>query len=148
MMEHMANPEYVSDETDSEPSPSERRSFMYLMKDRTDTTTDPADVDSGESWLDRLQHDLDNVSDLELAEHHVGDHEDVSSAAGSINYAALEFEIERMRKRIAIWEILMVHMKAGAETWTEIQQALTPADCDRIIAICDGGPLGELLYLQ
>jgi hypothetical protein len=147
MMEDMANPEYASDESHAEPLPAERRRFLYLMRDGADAVQDDSN-EPAESWLDRLQHDVNTVPMSDEPDLHVVDGDDEPPAAGPINYAALEFEIERMRKRIAIWEILMVHMRAGAESWSDIQAALTPADCDRIIAICDGGPLGDLLYLQ
>ena len=62
-----------------------------------------------------------------------------------IDYASVEFEVERMRKRLAIWEIFMAYMRDGARSWSKLQQALTPEDFDKIVTICDGIPLRDLL---
>ncbi len=62
-----------------------------------------------------------------------------------IDYASLEFEVERMRKRLAIWEIFMSSMRDGARSWPEVQRSLTKEDFDKIVAICDGVPLRDLL---
>ena len=62
-----------------------------------------------------------------------------------IDYASLEFEVERMRKRLAIWEIFMGYMRQGAHSWPEVQRSLTKEDFDKIVAICDGVPLRDLL---
>ncbi len=62
-----------------------------------------------------------------------------------IDYASLELEVDRMRKRLAIWEIFMTHMRAGARSWPEVQRSLTPHDLDRIASICDGVPLRDVL---
>jgi hypothetical protein len=62
-----------------------------------------------------------------------------------IDYASLEFEVERMRKRLAIWEIFMSSMREGARSWPEVQRSLTKEDFDKIVAICDGVPLRDLL---
>ena len=50
-----------------------------------------------------------------------------------------------MRKRLAIWEIFMAYMRDGARSWPEVQQSLTKEDFDKIVAICDGVPLRDLL---
>ena len=50
-----------------------------------------------------------------------------------------------MRKRLAVWEIFMTYMRDGATSWAKVQQALTAEDFDKIIAICDGIPLRDLL---
>ncbi len=63
----------------------------------------------------------------------------------SIDYAALELEVERMRKRLAIWEIFMAYMRDGARNWPEVQRSLTKEDFDKIVSICDGVPLRDLL---
>ncbi len=68
-----------------------------------------------------------------------------SRAPGPIDYASLEFEVERMRKRLAIWEIFMGYMRDGAHSWPEVQRSLTKEDFDKIVAICDGVPLRDLL---
>ena len=62
-----------------------------------------------------------------------------------IDYASVEFEVERMRKRLAVWEIFMAYMRDGATSWSQVQQSLTPADFDKIMMICDGVPLRDLL---
>ncbi len=63
----------------------------------------------------------------------------------SIDYASLELEVERMRKRLAIWEIFMTYMRDGARSWPEVQRSLTKEDFDQIVSICDGVPLRDLL---
>ena len=40
-----------------------------------------------------------------------------------IDYASVEFEVERMRKRLAVWEIFMAYMRDGARSWSQVQQA-------------------------
>jgi hypothetical protein len=62
-----------------------------------------------------------------------------------ISFAAVEFELELMKKRLAIWEIFRRHMKAGATTWPEVQRALSAEDLGQIVRICEGRSLRELL---
>ena len=62
-----------------------------------------------------------------------------------IDYASVEFEVERMRKRLAVWEIFLAYMRGGARSWSQVQEAITPEDFDKIMAICDGVPLRDLL---
>jgi hypothetical protein len=50
-----------------------------------------------------------------------------------------------MRKRLAVWEIFMAYMRDGARSWSQVQQAITPEDFDKIMTICDGIPLRDLL---
>ena len=50
-----------------------------------------------------------------------------------------------MRKRLAVWEIFMAYMRHGARSWPEVQQSLTKDDFDKIVTICDGVPLRDLL---
>ena len=50
-----------------------------------------------------------------------------------------------MRKRLAIWEIFMGYMREGAHSWPEVQRSLTKEDFEKIVAICDGVPLRDLL---
>ena len=95
-----------------------------------------SDARSLDAALDRLRQDLRNTppeapTDIDDAD--------------VIDYASLEFEVERMRKRLAIWEIFMGYMRHGARTWPEVQEALTDEDFKRIGAICDGVPLRDLL---
>jgi hypothetical protein len=92
-------------------------------------------VDHG---LERLHQDL-----LEPP-HDVVEDADFSDPA-PINYASLEFEVERMRKRLSIWEMLLRYASEGARTWPEVQRAMTPDDLDEIIRICDGTPLRDVL---
>jgi hypothetical protein len=86
--------------------------------------------------LDRLRRDLLNTPPVSP---------EPAEDPDIIDYASVEFEVDRMRKRLAVWEILMVYMKDGARTWPEVQQALSEEDFDKILAICDGIPLRELL---
>ncbi len=62
-----------------------------------------------------------------------------------VNYAALEFELERMKKRLAIWQIFMNYMRGGAKSWPEVQSSLTQRDFEEIVNICDGVSLRDLL---
>ena len=96
------------------------------------------DAHSLDASLDRLRRDLLNTPpvgpDLEEAEE-----------PDLIDYASLEFEVERMRQRLAVWEIFMTYMREGATSWSRVQQSLTPEDFDKIVSICDGIPLRDLL---
>jgi len=90
-----------------------------------------------EAALERLRHDLLRTPMKDAPEAHEGPE--------PIDYASLEFEVERMRKRLAIWEIFMTYMRDGARSWPEVQRSLTKEDFDKIVAICDGVPLRDLL---
>lgn len=96
-----------------------------------------SDTRSIDAALERLRRDLLDTPD--------GADTDELDAPDAIDYASLEFEVERMRKRLAIWEIFMTYMRDGARTWPEVQRSLTSEDFDRIVAICDGVPLRDLL---
>ncbi len=103
-----------------------------------ETETRFSDAHSIDAALERLRRDLlDTPSDLE----------DDEKAHGTepIDFATLEFEVERMRKRLAIWDIFMTYMRDGARSWPEVQRALTSEDFDKIVTICDGVPLRDLL---
>jgi hypothetical protein len=91
-----------------------------------------------EAALERLRHDLFGtpVADSVVEQ---------DKGPDSIDYAALEVEVERMRKRLAIWEIFMAYMRDGARNWPEVQRSLTKEDFDKIVSICDGVPLRDLL---
>jgi len=89
--------------------------------------------------LDRLRRDL------LLSPPVTAEKDDVSDQADVIDYASVEFEVERMRKRLAVWEIFIAYMRDGATSWSQVQQALTPEDFDKIMTICDGVPLRDLL---
>ena len=97
---------------------------------------------SDSSWIERLQSDVLEVPSAETER-------ELDSVNGAvferIPYATLEYELERSRKRLAIWDIFLAHMKAGAETWPEIRHALTEEEVDEIAAICDGVPLRDVL---
>ena len=84
--------------------------------------------------LERLRRDLLSVMPLESDEERE-----------SVNYAAVEFELERLKKRLALCQIFLKYMKDGAESWTEVRNALTRSDAEQIIEICDGVPLRDLL---
>jgi hypothetical protein len=101
-----------------------------------------ADNMSADGWLDRLKSDVLDVPAAETERQL----DDVNGAVFErIPYATLEYELERSRKRLAIWDIFLAHMKAGAETWPEIRQALTEDEVDQIAAICDGISLRDVL---
>ena len=87
--------------------------------------------------LERLRRDLFGAPSDEARED--------SEGPVPIDYASLELEVERMRKRLAIWEIFMSYMRNGARSWPEVQQSLTKEDFDKIVSICDGVPLRDLL---
>jgi hypothetical protein len=96
------------------------------------------DVPSKEEGLEQLQRDLRDVE--------VGDGEEADfSDSPPIDYENFASEVERLRKRLAIWEIFLRYVKAGARTWPEVQSAVTPEDLDEITRICDGTPLRDLL---
>ncbi|HEX4128267.1 MAG TPA: hypothetical protein VHX67_11855 [Acidimicrobiales bacterium] len=88
--------------------------------------------------LERLRQDL-------LHTPPVTPEQDEVDEADIIDYASVEFEVERMRKRLAVWEIFMAYMRGGATSWTKVQQSLSQEDFEKIIAICDGVPLRDLL---
>jgi hypothetical protein len=92
--------------------------------------------------LERLRRDVMNLpTESDTATNGPNDF----SGLEPIDYAALEFEVERMRKRLAIWEIFMAYVRNGARTWPEVQRALTQEDLDKIVVICDGVPLRDVL---
>jgi len=98
--------------------------------------------------LERLRRDLMQVPpDTELTDlaGHSGHILGEGSEPRPIDYAAMEFEVDRLRQRLAIWEIFMAYVRDGARTWTDVQRAMTPDDLERIIAICDGAPLRDVL---
>jgi hypothetical protein len=101
---------------------------------------DPFDIHpTTEDWIDRLHRDVLAVPDE-------GDSgEAADDGLERINYATLEFELERSRKRLAVWDIFLSHMKQGAGTWDEVRHALTVDDLEAITAICNGLPLREVL---
>jgi hypothetical protein len=102
--------------------------------------TPVSEARSIDAALDRLRRDLFDTPPLET-------HGAPAAPEGPdpIDYASLEFEVERMRKRLAIWEIFMAYMRDGARSWPEVQQSLTKDDFDKIVAICDGVPMRDLL---
>ena len=102
-----------------------------------------AENTSGDSsWIDRLQSDVLDTPSVQTER-------DLDSVNGAvferIPYATLEYELERSRKRLAIWDIFLAHMKAGADTWPDIRRALTEEEIDQIAAICDGISLRDVL---
>jgi hypothetical protein len=94
-------------------------------------------AESIDQGLERLRHDvLDASRDVLEA--------DFTDSA-PIDYASLEFEVERMRQRLCIWEIFLRYAKEGARSWLEVQRVMTPDDLDEITRICDGTPLRDVL---
>ena len=108
------------------------------MQMETDShpSSDPHAMDAA---LERLRRDLLQTPPV------APEHDEVDDTADIIDYASVEFEVERMRKRLAVWEIFMAYMRDGATSWAQVQQSLTPEDFDEIIRICDGIPLRDLL---
>lgn len=104
---------------------------------RMETESRFSDTHSIDAALERLRRDLLETPDV--------DRPDEVGPSDIIDYASLEFEVERMRKRLAIWDIFMAYMRDGARSWPEVQRSLTKEDFDRIVAICDGVPLRDLL---
>jgi hypothetical protein len=107
-----------------------------LMQMEMDNRVSDASI---EAALERLRHDLfgTKAEDTVVEEDH--------QCSDSIDYAALELEVERMRKQLAIWEIFMSYKRDGARSWPEVQRSLTKEDFDKIVSICDGVPLRDLL---
>jgi hypothetical protein len=105
-------------------------------------TTPRSDPHASEAGLARLRCNLTQLPAVpDPAEETAANRFD----ATPIDHAAMELEVGRLRKRLAIWEICLDHVRAGARTWTDVQQAMTPQDIDRIDAICDGVPLRDVL---
>jgi hypothetical protein len=95
-------------------------------------TSGTRNIDEG---LERLRRDLRMTADPYA----------VSDDREPVNYAALEFELERMKKRLAIWNIFMNYMRDGASSWPDVQRSLTQKDFEEIVHICDGVSLRDLL---
>ena len=105
-----------------------------------------SDTDTTGDGLDRLRQDLMRIPvETEVPADVPADGPADFSDLDPIDYAALEFEVDRMRKRLAIWEIFMDYVRGGARTWPDVQQALTQEDLDQIEVICDGVPLRDVL---
>ena len=96
-----------------------------------------SDARSIDAALERLRQDLFGTPSSQ--------EDAVAQGSDAIDFASLEFEVERMRKRLAIWEIFMTYMRNGARSWPDVQRSLTKEDFDKIVAICDGVPLRDLL---
>jgi hypothetical protein len=109
------------------------------MQMETDShpSSDPHAMDAA---LERLRRDL--LSTPPVTPEQV---EEPADEPDVIDYASVEFEVERMRKRLAVWEIFMAYMRDGATSWSKLQQALSADDFNKIVAICDGIPLRDLL---
>ena len=102
---------------------------------RRDLDEAPPTRDKG---LEQLERDLRDVEPDE------SDDADFSDSP-PIDYDNFATEVERLRKRLAIWEIFLRYVKDGARTWPEVQRAVTQEDLDEITRICDGTPLRDLL---
>jgi hypothetical protein len=99
------------------------------------------DVPPKEKGLEQLQRDLRDIE----GDKGDGNEEADFSDTPPIDYENFASEVERLRKRLAIWEIFLRYVKDGARTWPEVQRAVTPEDLDEITRICDGTPLRDLL---
>jgi hypothetical protein len=115
-----------------------RRRAELIEKGIEQLRRDLDDAPSKDKGLERLQRDL---QDVEVSE---GDEADFSDNP-PIDYENFASEVERLRKRLAIWEIFLRYVEDGARTWPEVQRAVTPEDLDEITRICDGTPLRDLL---
>jgi hypothetical protein len=102
----------------------------------------PSDSRHMDEALDRLRLDLFDTPEAAPERADVMDEDDEPDL---IDYASVEFEVERMRKRLGVWDIFMTYMRDGARSWSQVQQALTTEDFEKIMAICDGVPLRDLL---
>ena len=110
------------------------------METERHPSSDPRDMDAA---LARLRRDLLDSPLVDHEQHDIA--HQVEDEPDLIDYASVEFEVERMRKRLAVWEIFMSYMRDGARNWSQVQQSLTQEDFDKIVAICDGIPLRDLL---
>ena len=115
-----------------------RRRAELIEKGIEQLRRDLDDAPSKDKGLERLQRDL---QDVEVSE---GDEADFSDNP-PIDCENFASEVERLRKRLAIWEIFLRYVEDGARTWPEVQRAVTPEDLDEITRICDGTPLRDLL---
>jgi hypothetical protein len=91
-------------------------------------------------WLDRLEQNLETPE-----AGGEGTDAEAPSEGDRINYAQVEFELDRMKKKLAIWEIFVRYMKDGADSWSQVQRALSADDLNEIVRICDGVPLRDVL---
>ena len=115
-----------------------RRRAELIEKGIEQLRRDLDDAPSKDKGLERLQRDL---QDVEVSEDDEADFSDNPP----IDYENFASEVERLRKRLAIWEIFLRYVEDGARTWPEVQRAVTPEDLDEITRICDGTPLRDLL---
>jgi hypothetical protein len=106
------------------------------MEAHSQPPSDPRPLDGA---LDRLRRDL--REDPAIGR----ESEETIDPSDAIDYASLEFEVERMRKRLAVWEIFLAYMRDGARSWLQVQKAFTPEDLERITTICGGVPLRDLM---
>ncbi len=104
---------------------------------QVETDSALADAHSIEAALERLRQDLFGAPPVQ--------DDVIAEGPEPIDFASLELEVERMRKRLAIWELFMTYMRDGARNWPEVQRSLTKEDFDKIVSICDGVPLRDLL---
>ena len=58
---------------------------------------------------------------------------------------SVAFDLDVVDKRLQISDILVSYVRDGARTLSEVQQAMSAQDLDKIMAICDGTPLREVL---
>ena len=98
--------------------------------------TPVSEARSIDAALDRLRRDLFDTPPLETLEG-----PEAPEVPDPIDYASLEFEVERMRKRLAIWEIFMAHA-CGPASWPEVQQSLTKMTSTRSSPSATASPCG------
>jgi hypothetical protein len=97
-----------------------------------ETGSHPSDARPIDAGLNRLRQDL------------LGIPTEVEETDG-IDSASLEFEVERLGKRLAVWKIFMGNLGDGARSWSAVHQALTHPDVEKRASTCDGVPLRDLL---
>lgn len=114
-----------------------------MMQRQTDAHRIKRRAELIEKGIEQLRRDLYDVPPK--SQDASADEEANFSDSPPIDVESLAAEVERLRKRLAIWEIFLRYAQAGARTWTEIQKAVTPEDLDEITRICDGTPLRDLL---
>lgn len=59
--------------------------------------------------------------------------------------AAQAFEREQVERRLAVWEVLDVHLIGGADSWSDLEAVLTDDDATDLEAICDGWSVEEVM---
>ncbi|HUC05580.1 MAG TPA: hypothetical protein VL961_09270 [Acidimicrobiales bacterium] len=59
--------------------------------------------------------------------------------------AALGFEREEIERRLAVWDVLEVHLTGGADSWTDVEAVLTEEDLEKLEGICGGRNIHDVM---